>query len=250
MSTVLVTGAAGGVARLLLPALRPAYDLVLLDRAPVEAAEGVRVLRGDLTDPDVAAAAVSGVDAVVHLAANPNPCATWPQLHGPNVLALTNLLDAAAGERVGRIVLASSVHAMGQYLLRPTRPIDPVWTPRPCCRYGATKVFAEAAARAYAYQYGLSAICLRLGGTFEKPWNTGMLGGWLAPADLQRLVIGALTAEIEFGIYHGISANTRSEWNIENARAELGYQPIRDSEIFASIIPVSTEGGLCTPDAS
>jgi nucleoside-diphosphate-sugar epimerase len=247
MSTLLVTGAAGGVARLLLPALRPAYDLVLLDRVPVE---GARALCGDLTDPDFAADAVSGVDAVVHLAANPNPRASWPQLHGPNVLALTNLLDAAAAQRVGRIVLASSVHAMGQYLAEPTRPIDPMWTPRPCCRYGATKVFAEAAARAYAYQHGLSAVCLRLGGTFEKPWNTGMLGGWLGPADLQRLVMGALTADLQFGIYHGISANTRSEWDIENARAELGYQPICDSEIFASSIPGSSEGGLCLPDGS
>lgn len=245
MSRLLVTGAAGGVARLLLPALRADYDLVLLDRVPVEGG-----LRGDLVDSDVAAAAVSGVDAVVHLAANPNPEATWPELHGPNLLALTNLLDAAAQARVGRIVLASSVHAVGQYLAEPARPINPEWTPRPCCRYGATKVFAEAAARAYTYQHGLSAVCLRLGGTFEKPWNTGMLGGWLAPADLQQLVIGALTADIEFGIYHGISANTRSEWDIENARIELGYRPSCDSEIFASSIPVSTEGGLCTPDAS
>ncbi len=250
MSTLLVTGAAGGVARLLLPALRADYDLILLDRTPIEAAEGVRVLRGDLTDPGFAADAVSGVDAVVHLAANPNPSATWPELHGPNVIALTNLLDAAAEARVGRMVLASSVHAMGQYLRGPARPIDPMWTPRPCCRYGATKEFAEAAARAHAYQHGLSAVCLRLGGTFEKPWNTGMLGGWLAPADLQQLVIGALTADIEFGIYHGISANTRSEWDIENARNELGYHPTCDAEIFASSVPISTDGGLCAPDAS
>jgi nucleoside-diphosphate-sugar epimerase len=247
MTSLLLTGAAGGVAGLLLPALLPRYDLVLVDRLPIKPIEGARVLQGDLADPDFAIEATDGVDAVVHLAANPNPAATWPELHGPNVLAVTNLLDAAAAHRTPRLVLASSVHAMGQYLTQDRRPIDPAWTPAPCCRYGATKGFAEAAARAYSYQYGLAAICLRLGATFAKPWNTSMLGGWFAPEDLGQLVLRSLDSDVVFGIYHGISANTRSDWDISNATAELGYRPTANAEIFVDSVPVSDEGGLCQP---
>lgn len=249
MTSLLLTGAAGGVADLLLPALLTRYDLVLVDKAPVEPVDGARILRGDLADPGFAIEATKGVDAVVHLAANPNPAATWPELHGPNVLAVTNLLDAAAVHRIPRLVLASSVHAMGQYVRQERRPIDPAWTPAPCCRYGATKAFAEAAARAYSYQYGLGAICLRLGGTFARPWNTSMLGGWFAPEDLRQLVVRSLHADVVFGIYHGISANTRSDWDIGNARMELGYEPTADAEVFADSLPVSHHGGLCQPDS-
>lgn len=42
-----------------------------------EAAEPAERLVGDLTDPNFAAEAVAGTDAVVHLAANPRPGATW-----------------------------------------------------------------------------------------------------------------------------------------------------------------------------
>jgi uronate dehydrogenase len=205
------------------------------------------VLRGDLADPKLAVEATAGVDAVVHLAANPNPDATWPELHGPNLLAVTNLLEAAATHRIPRLVLASSVHAMGQYLGRDRRPIDPAWTPAPCCRYGATKAFAEAAARAYSYQHGLGAICLRLGATVATPWNTGMLGGWFAPEDLRQLVICSLESDIPFGVYHGISANTRSEWDIGNGRSDLGYDPTENSEVFAGTVPTGDDGGLCQP---
>ena len=249
MKSLLLTGAAGGVAGLLMPALLNRYDLVLVDRVPVEPVDGARVLRGDLTDPDFVTEATEGVDAVVHLAANPNPAATWPELHGPNVLAVTNLLDAAAAHRIPQLVLASSVHAMGQYVGKGCRPIDPAWTPAPCCRYGATKAFAEAAARAHSYQHGLGAICLRLGGTFARPWNTSMLGGWFAPEDLRQLVVRSLDTDVVFGIYHGISANTRSEWDISNARVELGYEPMANAESFANSVPVSHEGGLCQPDS-
>lgn len=244
---VLVTGAAGGVGQLLLPGLIGKYELTLTDRVPIPNSPGARTMLGDLTDGEFASEATRDVDAIVHLAANPDPEATWPELLGPNVQLVTRLLDASVANGVGKLVLASSAHAMGQYLQRPDRPINPEWTAAPCCRYGTSKVFTETIARSYSYRYGVSATCLRLGATFEKPWNTGMLGGWFAPADLRQLVGCCLDSDIRFGIYHGISANTRSDWDIDNARTELGYDPQCDSEIFATTVPDGEGGGLCEP---
>jgi len=240
----LLTGAAGGVAHLLRPALQDRFDLVLTDRVPTEDGSAVR---GDLTDTAFADDVTAGVDAIVHLAANPDPGATWEQLYRPNVQAVANLLTGAARNGVRRLVLASSAHAMGQYVAAGRQPIDPAWSPAPCCPYGASKAFVEAAARMHSYRYGVHAVCLRLGATFEKPWNTSMLGAWLAPEDLQQLVLRSLAADVAFGIYHGISANTRSVWDINNARTELGYAPVRDSEVFSGSVPVDDDGGPCPP---
>ena len=76
-----------------------------------------------------------------------------------------------------------------------------------------------------------------------------MLDGWLAPEDLRQLVIRCLDSDLAFGIFHGISANTRSSWDITNARNELGYAPTRDSEEFAGSVGPDIDGGLCAPFA-
>ena len=122
----MLTGAAGGVAHLLRPALQDRFDLVLTDRVPTEDGSAVR---GDLTDTASADDVTAGVDAIVHLAANPDPGATWEQLYRPNVQAVANLLTGAARNGVRRLVLASSAHAMGQYVAAGRQPIDPAWRP-------------------------------------------------------------------------------------------------------------------------
>jgi nucleoside-diphosphate-sugar epimerase len=245
---VLITGAAGGVGQLLLPGLTGKYELTLTDIVAIPNVEGARTILGDLTDAGFAVAVTAGVDAVVHLAANPDPQSTWQQLLAPNIRVVTTLLDAAVTNGVGRLVLASSAHAMGQYVWEGRRPIDPAWPTAPCCPYGATKAFVEAAARAHSFRYGTRIACLRLGATFEKP-NGSMLDGWLAPEDLQQLVRRCLDADLAFGIFHGISANTRSSWDITNARNELGYAPVRDSAEFAGTVGPDIDGGLCSPFA-
>ncbi len=59
-----------------LPAGR--LNLALTDPDPDD---GITEL--DTTEPDAAVAAVAGVEAVVHLAANPNPAADWTCCRGP-----------------------------------------------------------------------------------------------------------------------------------------------------------------------
>ena len=65
---VLVTGAGGNLARVVVPALAAAgHTLRLLDFRPIDTAHDL--LQGDLRNPDDLVRAVDGVDAVLHAAA-------------------------------------------------------------------------------------------------------------------------------------------------------------------------------------
>lgn len=242
MTRILVTGAAGSVAGLLRPGIGD-LDVRVLDTRPVPDWDTAEQLTGDISDPRTAAAAVAGVDAVVHLAGNPAPYASWADLSVPNTDGVAVLLDAAAAAGVPKVVLASSGHAMGGYV--PGHElIVPDWPVSPCCRYGATKVFAEAYGRMIATRTETAVVCLRLGGCLPAPLSTGNLPNWLGPQDLRHLVRCALDADVRFGTYFGVSANTGGIFDLTNARAELGYEPQQDSAVYAAGLPEG-DGGLC-----
>ena len=232
---VLLTGASGSVGRQLLPGLGD-YRLRLLDRQapdPDGVPEGAEVVVGELTDRDLLARAVEGVDAVVHLAGQPDPDAEWDDLEAPNVDGVAALLGAAQRAGVRRVVYASSVHAMGRYESDGKVPIDPTWAPAPCCPYGATKAFDEAIAGVFAHRRGLSTVGLRLGATETEPTQERQLPGWLGSTDLQQLVVRAIEADVVGGVYAGVSANTGGRWSLDTARDELGYHPTQDSADWA-----------------
>ncbi|TDD15818.1 NAD(P)-dependent oxidoreductase [Kribbella turkmenica] len=256
MTRIAVTGAAGGVATLLRPALAD-RTVRLVDRRPLtrSAAAGgdrsgaiagwgdIDAVWGDLADPAVAAAAVAGVDAVLHLAGNPGAGASWDELLGPNLAATAALLDAAAAAGVRRVVLASSVHALGG---RTTdgELIDPQGPPRPCCRYGASKAFAEAAGAATASSTRTTVVCLRLGGCRPAPPTSSWAPTWIGVDDLTSLVEAALGADLRYGVYAGVSANTTTPFGPGTAERDLGWRPRQDSSTYA-VPPGDGDGGLC-----
>ena len=233
--TVLLTGAAGSVADQLLPGLQ-GYDLRLLDRsAPADPGAG-EVVTGELTDRDLLARAVDGVDTVVHLAGDPRPDATWDDLRGPNVDGFAALLGAAVQAGARRVVYASSVHAMGRYEDEGRVPIDPSWAPAPCCPYGATKAFDEAMASVSTHRWGLSTIGLRLGATVPAPTLRSQLSAWLGPEDLRQLVVRSIETGTRWGVFPGVSGGDRSHWDLTSATAELGYRPVLDSGDHAGTV--------------
>ncbi|RKS71386.1 NAD+ dependent glucose-6-phosphate dehydrogenase [Motilibacter peucedani] len=244
--TVLVTGAGGSVAGQLLPGLAHHYDLRLTDReVPTGRALPGPLVVGDLGDPEVLEEAVDGVHAVVHLAGDPRPDAPWDSLEHSNVDTFRSLLEGARRAHVGRVVYASSIHAMGQYESDGQVPVNPLWPPAPCCAYGATKAFDEALARVYSRRAGLSTIGLRLGATRPEPVHAGQLAAWLGPSDLQQLVRRSLETQVHFGVYFGVSANTRQHFDAGNARHDLGYAPILDSERYAATVAPGEQTTTC-----
>lgn len=108
---VLVTGAGGFVGGVVARMLRARGDevrSVARGEYPQLAQLGVTHLRGDLSDPSVARAAVSGMDAVVHVAAKAGVWGTAGDYETSNVAATQFLLDACQHEGVQRLVFTSS----------------------------------------------------------------------------------------------------------------------------------------------
>lgn len=229
---VVITGGLGRVAGVVLPQLRKHYRLRLVDRsAPV--ASGDEVLQADIGDPDATYQAFEGADAILHLAANSSPWQTWDSVYAANVRPVQNVLDAAAAHAVPKLVLASSLHVMGEYNRPRYWPVDPRVDPRPCCPYGLGKVVLEALGRTHADRTGASVTCLRLGLTGWGLSERRYLGQWLSDGDAGRLMLAALNAREHYGVHFGVSANTRNHWDITSARHELGYRPEDDSELLA-----------------
>jgi hypothetical protein len=136
-------------------------------------------------------------------------------------------LSAARNHGVRRVVFASSVHAKSVYEGLGRWPIDPAWPPAPCCAYGATKAFDEALAGVYAYRSAMSLIGLRLGLCAPAATAAETAAGWLAPADLQQIVIGPGDGR-DVGVYHAVSRPSRQRGNLDPTRREHGYEPDRE----------------------
>jgi len=203
---VLVTGAAGHIGRLLRPALRGRYRLRLLDRRVVfpPAVSGEEAIVADIEAPSALAGPFTGVDAVVHLAAEASPEATWPAVRGLNIEGTYRVFEAARLAGVQRIVFASTQRVMGLYE-RGAAPIRTDQPPRPDSLYAASKVFGEALGRHYADAFGIRVVCLRLGWVIERPTTDEMRRVWLKPSDLGRIVNRALEAPVQFATYDALS---------------------------------------------
>ncbi|MEU5085694.1 NAD(P)-dependent oxidoreductase [Streptomyces sp. NPDC021356] len=245
--TVLLTGAAGGLGTLMRDLLpQYGYTLRLLDMRPIEGEPDA--VTADLGDKAALRAAVRGVDAVVHLAGISLE-APFEKILKANIEGTYNLYEAAREEGVGRVVFASSNHAIG-HTPRPRGddPLIPVDTPRrPDTFYGLSKSFGEDLAQLYWDKHGLETVSVRIGSCFPEPTSVRMLSVWMSPADGARLFHAALTAEnVGHTVVHGSSANTRLWWDLSTARA-LGYEPQDDSEPYAAKL-IAEQGELDPAD--
>lgn len=166
MSTILVTGAAGLLGRFVVQELLAQGHAVRgLDRRQGEADIEWHV--GDVTSPGLVRPAMSGVDAVLHIAAIPNIWSGDGQtIMRVNLLGTYTVLDAAEAAGVGRVVFCSSDSVAG-YTVREGRMLPPHYAPldldHPLLAtdpYAISKVLGEDMARAYALR-GMSVVALR-----------------------------------------------------------------------------------------
>jgi uronate dehydrogenase len=232
VKTLLITGAAGGVAAHLRRELAGRYALRLSDLRPMRGlSRNERFLRGDLAKMADALRITKGVDAVVHLGGY-SVEGPWEALLQANIIGCYNLFEAAHRNGVKRIVFASSNHAAGFY--RREQVIDHRVYPKPDGRYGVSKVFGEALGSLYSSKYGMEVLCMRIGNVDTQPIDKRRLSIWLSPRDLAQLVIiGIEHPDIRFEIVYGVSGNTRSWYDNSNA-VRLGYRPLDDSEADAA----------------
>lgn len=239
--TVLITGGAGGIGRMLLDREpRAGWRYVVLDPAagPELERADVTAVAASITDPEAVRAAMRGVTDVVHLAALGQEN-IWERIVEVNVEATRILLEAARDEGVGRFVYASSHHAVGFATPAEAPPggLPDDAAPRPDTYYAWSKAAGEAMVRLFCERFGMRGVAWRIGHCFDSPHSRERLPVWLSPGDARRLVDAALENDIDsFTYVWGVSANTRRWLSLEGAR-RIGFEPRDDSEVYAELFP-------------
>ena len=133
--------------------------------------ENVIFIRGSILDLQLIERAFSGVDFVFHQAAIPsvprsvaNPQAS----HEANVTGTLNVLMAARGSGIRKVVAASSSSVYGD---TPTLPKREDMVPTPQSPYAVTKLAGEYYCNVFQHVYGLPTACLRYFNVFGQNQN-------------------------------------------------------------------------------
>lgn len=224
---VLLTGAAGGLGRVLRPRLKAfTRTLRVSDREELGPAQpGEEVVRCDLADKDAVHRMLAGVEAVVHFGGVSLEARFEPILQS-NIVGVFNLYEAARKQGVKRVVFASSNHVTGYYRQDERIGVDAPM--RPDGLYGVSKCFGENLSRFYFDRHGIETACLRIGSSFPAVKDRRMLATYLSFDDLVELVRCALFApRVGHTVIFGASDNERGWWDNSGA-SHLGFAP-RDS---------------------
>ncbi len=237
---LLLTGAGGGLGRMLRERIKPWAEIVRLsDVADLGVAgAGEEIVQCDLADNAAVLQLLDGVDAVLHFGGVSVEDRFEPIMQA-NILGVYNLYAAVHKAGVKRVIYASSNHVTGFY--RTTDLVDADMPLRPDSFYGVSKCFGEALSRYYYDRFGIETVCLRIGSSFPEPRNARMMTTYLSYDDLVELIRCALfTPRVGHTIVFGNSDNDTSWWDNSKA-AHLGFRPKDSSRAFAAQFPPSAQ---------
>ena len=258
---IVLTGASGTIAGLVIPALRERYDVVPLDirgeNRHGEKIPDIQIADLSADDRDGYRAHFAGADAIVHMAfvGSPNPQQGFkPEL--ANVAMAYNVYQTALEEDIGRVIVASSNHAADYYepliLDGAYDTVDPDGRALSDNYYGWAKEAYEHLGFVFAVGKvqgrPLPNVQIRIGGPRETDVERcapgdltcvrRALGAYISQRDLSQLVVKSIEAEdirdergVPFQIFYGISGNDHAFWSIVNARKVIGYTPEDNSAI-------------------
>ena len=164
---ILVTGGSGFIGGFTLEALSNlGADVVSFARRPPETmATPATFVQGDVTDAEglISACQSQQIDTIVHLAGyGTTMVQANPELGvRVNIMGMSNMLEAAriAGLRV---VFTSSIGVYGQITLPEAESATEEAQVNPVTVYGAGKLLCEKMGQAYAQNYNLAFIALRV----------------------------------------------------------------------------------------
>jgi uronate dehydrogenase len=234
---ILVTGSSGHIGRRVVRELGARKQVIRgFDRIPTPGLADT--VLGDVTDPVACQQAMTGVTTLIHLAATPDDVGDpVGQLFGPNIVGVYRVFEAAKTAGVKRMIIASSGQVVWNQRTKGPLPLGVDVQPSPRYWYAATKLFLEAAGRAFADAHGMSVLAIRLGWC-PRPGQEKELAAttwahdiYLSPGDAGRFLACAAEApaEVGFAVAYATSKPIRQEvYDLGPARTLLGYEP-RDS---------------------
>ncbi|PIX42712.1 MAG: hypothetical protein COZ06_05290 [Armatimonadetes bacterium CG_4_10_14_3_um_filter_66_18] len=189
---VLITGACGFIGRRLIEELESAHELRLVDQSrPDEAtifvggqAERAAApfetqwpfLQADITDLDAMRQACEGMDAVIHLAADPTGHADrGKSIMEINAVGTYVVVDAARRCGAQRFFCASSINAFGTFYWRLSgkpapytkMPLDESFPPVPEDPYSLSKLCNEETCATFNRAYGTTTAAFRFAGVWS-----------------------------------------------------------------------------------
>jgi len=247
MTRIALTGAAGNVGRELLGAFDEAVDLLPFTHSEHDDVDSDLL---DVTDPGDVTEKLNNVDVVVHLAGASSPDADWETVSESNIQGTKHVLDAAVENGIGRVVFASSNHAVGTYntvdddpesmTIGYARTVDADAPTRPDSYYGVSKAACEGLTKFYADVEGLEVVNLRIGWYMSEDDLREEAGGdadpgrtrfaralWLSPHDCRDVHRKAATVDLPENpvTVNAVSRNDERFHSITETMRLLGYQP-------------------------
>jgi nucleoside-diphosphate-sugar epimerase len=247
---VVCTGGGGRLGRYVVSLLRVTCRVTVLDAAPPSGSDPF--VKADVTDIAALRRAFAGQDAVIHLAAIPNPRTAPPEVtFRTNVEGTFAVLHAAEEAGVRRVVVASSDSVVGFHYNPPDwkpqyLPIDESHPLRPTEFYSLSKQVTETICRSYAARGRLEVVVIRPTHIVFPPEYPELeargsdlmnyhLWTYVAPEDVARafelaLALPAIRYE-RFFISAADGLNTRP--TLDLVRARYGFLPeIRRPELY------------------
>lgn len=258
----LVTGAAGFIGSNLLECLLGAGQEVIgldnfstgyqqnVDEASADGSGKLTMVTADICDRAACAAAVEGVDVVLHQAALgsvPRSLAEPLASHDTNVTGFLNLLEAARQAGVSRFIYAASSSTYGD---EPTLPKIEERIGNPLSPYAATKFVNEIYAGVYARSYGFRATGLRYFNVFgprQDPEGAyaAVIPKWvramLRDEEVQIFGDGETSRDFCF-IANAVQANIRAALAPEEAQGEVFNVAVGTRTSLAHLFALIREG--------
>jgi nucleoside-diphosphate-sugar epimerase len=191
-----------------------------------------------------------GLDAVIHLAADPSPAGSWDSMLKNNISATFSVLEECRLAGVRKVVFASTNHTqhgdtmggapeildMSKRLM--LRLNDP---PNPTSLYGVSKLTGEQLGRYFATHHGIQFVALRIGATDRSDTPATAAGTraaeyvramFLSKRDLVQAFTLALNVEADFMLAYAISNNDSRIFDTRETQEKLGFSPVDDSEDY------------------
>jgi len=192
-------------------------DEAMIKLLPAEKKKEIRIIYGELRQPETVKKAMKGIDVVFNLAALisiPYSYLHPQEVFETNTLGTVNILTAARDEKVEKVIQTSTseVYGTAQYV-----PIDEGHPKQPQSPYSASKIAADAIALSFYYSFDLPVAIVR-------PFNT------YGPRQSDRAVIPTLISQalVKEKILMGSTTPTR-DFNFVSDTVE-GFIRIAESE--------------------